>query len=145
MGLRTARGKDNLPGWLLSAADNVVRRLDPSQYPELYRLASNARQTIMGSASEWRPFESILLDARIDRSDRNHVTALVLALMPRVLKREKDARAIAIKDARARMAKAGVEGKWSQTGKFEVSEESAASINESAERLASALDRLAKK
>jgi hypothetical protein len=115
------------------------------QYPELYRLASNARQTIMGSASEWRPFEAVLLDMGIKRNNRDHVTALVLALMPKVLKQEKGARAKAIKEARDRMAKAGVEASWDKSGKFGVSRESSSALNDNAERFASALDRLAKK
>ena len=145
MGLRTQRGKDVLPQWLLTASERVVGRLPASGHAELYRLASNARQRIMGTPSEWKPFDAILLEAGIDRSDRQHATALMLALMPRVLKHEKDAREKAVREARARLAKAGVAVRWGHSGKFGVSDESCTSINESAERLASALDRLAKK
>lgn len=145
MGLRTERGGDNLPGSLLAWAESLVGRLDPSQYSNLYRLASNARQQIMGSAREWQPFESLLLESGIDRGDRNHVTAIMLALMPHVLKREKFARLAAVKSTRERTKKIGVPVQQRRTGKFAVSTESSSSIDKGARRFPLALDRLAKK
>ncbi len=148
MGLRTEHGRDNLSDWLLLAVKNVVDRLDPSRFADLYRLASNARQTIMGSASEWKPFERLLLDAGIDRSNRDHVTALMLELMPKILKQEKDARDAAVAKAHERYAKMGLRlTPWSRDGRFavKISKESARSIKAGAERFASALERLAKK
>ena len=145
MGLRTARGGDLLPDLLLSAAKHVVEHLDPSQYSELFRLASNARQRIMGSPVEWRAFDGLLLEAGIDRSNRNHVTALVLTLMPKVLKQEKFAKFAAAREARERLKKLGLQVSWGSSGKFAVSTESSASIDKGANRFASALDRFSKK
>lgn len=140
MGLRTERGGDNLPNSLLAAAKSVVGRLNPSQYSELYRLASNARQGIVGSAREWRPFEELLRDSSIARHDRNHATAVMLALMPHVLKQDKFARFAAARDARERIGKAR-----GRSEDFFVSTASASSIDKGAERFPLALDRLAKK
>jgi hypothetical protein len=144
MGIQTKYGGDNLPAWLSAAVENLIGNLDHSQYSELYRLASNARQRIMGSSKEWQPFESLLLDNKLDRSNRNHVTAIVLALMPRVLKQEKLARFAAVNESRKRMAAAGVQVQWGPSGKFVVSNSTSTAIDKGAKRLASSLDRLAK-
>jgi hypothetical protein len=140
MGLRTERGGDHLPDWLLAAAEGLVGRLEASQCSQLYRLVSNARQGIMGSAREWQPFKSLLRNSRIVHSDRNHVTAVMLALLPQVVKQEKFARFAAARDARERMRK--MDGR---SGKFVVSSASSSSIEKGAERFPLALDRLAKK
>ena len=147
MGIRTERGGDNLSDWLVSAAARVVSQLEPSQYSELYRLASNARQTIMGTSKEWQPFDSLLLDAEIDRSNRDHVTALILAVMPKVLKLERDAQFAEVKEAKERMKKLGMDQFLvsPQSGKFGVSTATTAAIEKGAEDYAAALARLAKK
>lgn len=145
MGLRTERGGDRLPDRLLAAAESLVRSLDPSQYSELYHLASNARQGIAGSPKEWKPFDGFLLDAGIDRSDRNHVTALILVLLPKVLQHENDARKAAIARAHERLTKQGVRAQWGRSGNFAASKESSGSIKKGAELFPLALDRLAKK
>ena len=145
MGLRTERGGDYLPAWLTSAATKVVSQLDPSQYSELYRLASNARQTIMGTRKEWRPFDGMLLDAGIDRSHRDPVTALILAVMPKAFKQEKFAQLAAVRESKERMAKLGVQVYWGPKGKFAVSTATSASIEKGAEDYAAALARLSNK
>ena len=146
MDLRTERGKDNLSEELLTAAETLVARLNRSQYSRLYRLASNARQRIMGSSHEWRPFEGLLLECHIDRRDRNHVTALMIALIPRVLKQERPARLAAAREARHRMRKTYVrEALGHRAEKLAVSTASSSSIEKGAERFPLALDRLAKK
>ena len=145
MGIKTVRGGDDLPDRLLSDAKVVVDKLDPSQYSELYRLASNARQTIRGTQKEWNQFDGLLMEAGIDRNDRNHVTAPILALMPLVLKQEKFAQHAAIQESKARMTKAGVQVAWGSTGRFVVSTATADSISKGAQDYAAALARLAKK
>ena len=145
MGLRTERGGDNLPDWLTSAAAKVVSHLDSSQYSEFYRLASNARQKIMGTRKEWQPFDGLLLDAGIDRNNRDHVTALILAVMPKAFKQEKFAQFAAAQESKKRMEKMGVQVQWGPSGKFAVSTATSASIEKGAEHYAAALVRLAKK
>jgi len=145
MGISTEHGGDKLPNWLLAASKKVVDRIDPSQYAELYRLSSNARQTILGAPSEWRPFDELLVDEGIDRNNRDHVTALLLVVMPIVVQQEKFARFAATQEAKARLEKLGVQPSWGNTGNFAVSTASSSSINKAADDLASSLERLAKK
>lgn len=133
MGLRTKRGGDDLPSWLLVVAEDLVGRLDPSQQSRLYRLASNARQGIL-LVQEWESFDSIIRHARIDPQDRNHAPAVMLALMPKILTRERSARTAAVREARERLKKASKEKPLSRSVKFGVSTESSTSINRGAER-----------
>ena len=144
MGLRTERGGDELPDRLLKAAEDLVAHLDPARQSELYWLSSNARQGIV-SSQEWRSFEVLLRNARIDPRDRNHATAVMLVLLPTVLKREKSARFAATKEAHERIKRAGNRGTSGRPVEFAVSTESSTSINKGAERFPLALNRLAKK
>jgi hypothetical protein len=145
MGIHTERGKDNLPDWLISAAAKVVSQLDSSQYSDLYRLASNARQTIWGTQKEWQPFDGLLLDAGIDRSNRDHVTALILAVMPKAFNQEKFAQFAAAQESKKRLEKMGAQVQWGHSGNFAVSTATSASIEKGAELYTPALVRLAKK
>jgi hypothetical protein len=146
MGLQTTTGI-NLPTWLLSAAASVARKVEASQYSELYRLVSNARQTITGSEEEWKPFFLILLEAQIDRNNPDHLTALMIELLPKVVAQQRDPYIQAVEKSRARLAEQGVQGGWAPSGKFALttSTASSTSIAEGADRLALALDRLSKK
>jgi hypothetical protein len=147
MGLQTASSRTNLPTWLLSAAANVVRKVEPSEYAEFYRLVSNARQTIMGSDEEWKPFLALLLETEIDRRDPNHLTALMIELLPKVVAQERNAYIHAVEKSRARLAEKGVQAarEPSEKSALTTSTASSTSINEGAERFAWALDRLSKK
>ena len=137
MGLRTEQ--ENLEGSLLAAAKELVGRVDPSLHSELYRLASNARHGIAGSARDWKPFERLLDEARIARRNRNHVTAILLQLIPYVIEQEKFARFAAVKKARGR------KNALDTRKEFLVSTATDASIDKGAKRFPLALERLAKK
>jgi hypothetical protein len=119
--------------------------LDSTQYSELFRLASNARQTIPGTREEWLPFAGPLAEAGIDRNDRNHITALILAVMPLAIQQEKFAQFAAVQESKERMKRMGVQVAWGPTGRFAVSTATAASIEKGADNYAAALVRLAKK
>ena len=118
MGIQTERGQDDLPSWLLDAAANLANRLDASQHAELYRLVSNASWGMEGYPSEWQPFDGLLMSLGIDRSDLNHVTALLLTLGLRRSKQEKTERTAAVDAAREHHARAGVQAQWGTTGSF---------------------------
>ena len=145
MGLRTERGSDRLPDDLLAAAENLVAHLRPSQYSKLYHLASNARHQILGSRKEWSPFKPILEEFQIERTDRNHATALILALMPRVLEKKRP-HALPPRQASKRMERTRKKGEEiGRRDPFAVSKASSRSIENAADRFPLALERLAKK
>src|SRR5271166_4266686 len=139
MGLRSERGKDDLPNWLLASAEKLVSQLDPAQYAELYRLASNARQQIEGSLPEWEPFERLLLEARVDRRNRNHATAVMLVLMPKVLSQVKSARFAAAQDAMDRLNSMKMRERRDGSEKIVVSTATSSSLDKGVERFALAL------
>ncbi len=147
MGLQTAHSKVDLSDRLLSAVRDVIARVEPSKYSEFYRLVSNARQTIVGSEDEWQPFLILLHNAEIDRSDPNHLTALMIELLPKVVAQERNAYFHAVEKSRAKLAERGVQATWDPSGNFALttSTASSTSINEGADHFAWALDRLSKK
>lgn len=137
MDLRTKQ--ESLADSLLVAAKELVGRVDPSLHSELYRLASNARHGIAGSARDWKPFERLLNEARILRGNRNHVTAIMLQLIPYVIEQDKFKRFAAATEARGRKKPRDTRDE------FLVSTATDASIDKGAKRFPLALERLAKK
>ena len=130
---------DDLPAPLLKAAQSFVERLSLQQRQTIYRLASNARQQIV-SKSGWQEFDVLLREFRITPTNRDHATAVLLAVLPDVIRDEKFARFAALREAQARAS-----AKRVPTHRIEVSTESSASIERGAERFALTLERLAKK
>ena len=143
MGLKTERGRDNIPDTLLQAAQRVANRIAPELYADLYELASNARQGISIPTKDWVPFIELLNEEQLHIHRRDDATALLLVLLPKVLKAEQDARDAAVKTARERMEKQGVRAGWGPN--FRAPKKASESLNQSADQLASALQRLAKK
>jgi hypothetical protein len=132
----------------LAAARLVVGKLDPSQYAEFFQLVSHARQNIPGAQREWSPFVAILSEANLDRSRHEDLTALLLEVLPKMLAHEKQAHDEAVREAREREAKSGVQtGFADKSGSFAVttSTASSASIKEGADEYALAIKKLSKK
>ena len=89
MALRTEHGKDNLSNTLLETAKRFVDRVEPDLYLKLYRITSNARQQITNPSEEEKLFQALLREFQLSLTNRDHATAVLLTVLPEVVRWEK--------------------------------------------------------
>ena len=89
--------------------------VSPTQLEGLHKLVEATLRGKPGSRDDWAPFEPILLDAGIDRSNREHLRALCSALVGSVLKVQKAAWQAERTARKQRLAAIGALPRWIDT------------------------------